>query len=761
MSETAVTPGTGAGTYHERQTYDGYGRPYQHFDAARASRDWEDNVTEVRYNAYGYAHKWVDGVYENGEPRATYREISSQDARGNITGEKLGAGVLRTARTFDAKTGRIGSIRSTVGMVTERQEFGYTWDVLGNLTTRTDTTGATGADGTRNLTETFTYDTLNRLTSSRVGTGPKQTVTYDALGNITRKTGMGGYLYGIGSAGPHAASFAGDATYTYDAAGNLTRENRGGTFTRSLDYTPFNKVSRIVKGAHTVTFAYGPERARYKRTDTSGSNTTTTLYIGSVEKVTHSGSLYEYKRYIAGGAALITEKHETTVENGVSTETETVTTQYLLKDHLGSVAAITGATGAIVQELSYDAWGQRRNAATWGDLTAMARMSFDNSRTTRGFTGHEMVDAVGIIHMNGRIYDPNLGRFIQADPVIQFPDFSQSHNRYSYVLNNPLNATDPSGYFLKKLFRKVVGFAFNGISEILFSKVPVLRQFSTLAYCLSGSPVHCGAAAAGNAYAGGASLKRALQAGVFAYVSAKAFTAVGDYFQSIDAVGGWGHFGAHALTGGILTELQGGEFGHGFLSAGVAFGVGQIGIKQGWSVEAQFVSRVVSAGTVSEVTGGKFANGAVTAAFAFVYSELKYKPRNLRDSLTPEQRKVIEFLEKQGVFRNPEDPFIFEKVADDCSTGICVDYEPTGYAGLVDDMGLHKGYQQRLPSLSRSGEFHLTFQNFQDTGPGIYVHYDAINVMRSPAHAVAHGIHEVLPNGNNKIRYDRRADYGR
>ena len=90
-------------------------------------------------------------------------------------------------------------------------------------------------------------------------------------------------------------------------------------------------------------------------------------------------------------------------------------------------------------------------------------------------------------------------------------------------------------------------------------------------------------------------------------------------------MGGWGHFGAHALTGGILKELQGGEFGHGFLSAGVAFGVGQIGIKQGWSVEAQFVSRVVSAGTVSEVTGGKFANGAVTAAFAFVYNEMKHR----------------------------------------------------------------------------------------------------------------------------------------
>ena len=64
-----------------------------------------------------------------------------------MTGEKLGGGVLRTARTFDAKTGRIGTIRSTVGMTSERQEYGYTWDVLGNLTERTDTTGATGGRG--------------------------------------------------------------------------------------------------------------------------------------------------------------------------------------------------------------------------------------------------------------------------------------------------------------------------------------------------------------------------------------------------------------------------------------------------------------------------------------------------------------------------------------------------------------------------------------------------------------------------------------
>ena len=77
-----------------------------------------------------------------------------------------------------------------------------------------------------------------------------------------------------------------------------------------------------------------------------------------------------------------------------------------------------------------------------------------DSITSRGFTGHEMLDEVGIIHMNGRIYDAKLGRFLQADPIIQDPFDTQSLNRYSYTGNNPLNAIDRSGFsFFKKLFK--------------------------------------------------------------------------------------------------------------------------------------------------------------------------------------------------------------------------------------------------------------------------------------------------------------------
>lgn len=68
---------------------------------------------------------------------------------------------------------------------------------------------------------------------------------------------------------------------------------------------------------------------------------------------------------------------------------------------------------------------------------------------SRGYTGHEHIDNFGLINMNGRMYDPSLGRFLSADPIMQNPTSLQGHNRYSYVLNNPLKYTDPSGYIVK------------------------------------------------------------------------------------------------------------------------------------------------------------------------------------------------------------------------------------------------------------------------------------------------------------------------
>ena len=123
-----------------------------------------------------------------------------------------------------------------------------------------------------------------------------------------------------------------------------------------------------------------------------------------------------------------------------------VTTDYFHADHLGSISVVSNSTGTVITRYTYDAWGVR--VAQTGSLT----------ETHHGFTAHEHLDNVGLIHMNGRVYDPVLARFMSADPYVQTQDNMQSYNRYSYVWNNPLSGADPSGYWnfwksVKAIFR--------------------------------------------------------------------------------------------------------------------------------------------------------------------------------------------------------------------------------------------------------------------------------------------------------------------
>jgi RHS repeat-associated protein len=118
-----------------------------------------------------------------------------------------------------------------------------------------------------------------------------------------------------------------------------------------------------------------------------------------------------------------------------------ITTRYFHTDNLGSIAVITDETGAVAERLSYDAWGKRRNPNGADDPSGHI-----TSQTTRGFTGQEELDDVGLVHLNGRVYDPLIGRMMSADPMVPDPLNAQAWNRYSYVINNPLAFTDPNGY---------------------------------------------------------------------------------------------------------------------------------------------------------------------------------------------------------------------------------------------------------------------------------------------------------------------------
>ena len=188
--------------------------------------------------------------------------------------------------------------------------------------------------------------------------------------------------------------------------------------------------------------------------------------------------------------------------------------------------------------------------------------------------------------MNGRIYDPTLGRFLQADPFIQAPINSQSYNRYSYVLNNPLSYTDPSGYFFKKLFKAIGG------NKFLSTIISIGLNF------IPGCQAWCSAAFnAAITYAVTGSLKGALIGAFVGAISPGGFNP--------------GAFLARATIGGFASRLQGGKFGHGFIAAGASGAAG--GIKNVWG---RIVASAVIGGTVSKITGGKFANAATSASFA-------------------------------------------------------------------------------------------------------------------------------------------------
>ena len=210
--------------------------------------------------------------------------------------------------------------------------------MLGNLLSR--------ADANESLSETFGYDSLNRLTSTTVGVSLSKVFSYDPLGNLLSKSDVGNYVYpAAGQALPHAVmSISGstlNTTFTYDPNGNQT----------------------------------------------------------------------------AGSAAASPTPH------------------------LGSIAVITDETGAVAERLSYDAWGKHRFPNGADDPSGSI-----TSQTTVGFTGQEELADVGLVHLNGRVYDPVIGRMMSADPFVPDPTNGQAWNRFSYVINNPLAFTDPNGY---------------------------------------------------------------------------------------------------------------------------------------------------------------------------------------------------------------------------------------------------------------------------------------------------------------------------
>ncbi|MEM1081667.1 MAG: RHS repeat-associated core domain-containing protein, partial [Pseudomonadota bacterium] len=768
-SDTEIRESSHSFYYFEATRYDKFGRVLVQFDASGGSRG-----DAFKYTPTGHLLSVHDARYrldDAGNPALfTTHQV---DASGRMLHATLGNGI-ELQRTYDPATGEI-ILRGDYdlsGINRYITLFDHHWDDIGNLVWRADLAsaspsyeyyyyddgGISGHPSTgRRLTDVIVSDDFSApisRTQLSANEYALQRIRYDEVGNITCKSDLpggdsgncagahAGYSYGPANNQPHAVRTTGGGllarSYVYDDNGNLTARTHNGITELEIEYTVFNKAASICNGlcnsgVAQTHYGYGPGRARAIKWDQTDATMVRTHYVGAVE-FEYNGPLssahtqqnqgaptFDVARRPFAGVGL--QRLERFDGNQIVQQTH-----YRHTDHQGSLLALTNTFGQIVMsgsnqaQLRYDPWGQRRSSyqaqapawqqwvSTTTPIWAVAMLEY----TPRGYTGHEHLDDHGLINMNGRLFDPLLGRFMQADP---FMEDTGTLNRYTYVHNNPLAYTDPTGYSSWKDWVKVgAAIAIGAVTQ-------------NWAWAAENVLAAIAIGAAGGAVAGAIStgtwdgaLAGAFTGGVFAgmgnYLSNAAWSsqlkAGSDTIRELNTIGRATQITTNAVASGIGSEIQGGKFGNGFVTAAISSTVGGEAINAGGSTEMQFVLSVLVGGTVSELSGGKFANGAVTAAMAFSFGQLgRSGPKRLHggatsttgtlseDQIRSVWQKMREYPEiaaieaEKGEFVLTVDA---SKVTGYYSDGHTININP-GTFGMEFETVMHAGFEESIAHL--------------------------------------------------------------
>ncbi len=465
LKTNTTVPGDAASPFVTERTYDALGRVQTlKYPGPDSFKVW--NV----YNGYGY----LSQVRKTDATGPLFWQANSLNAAGQLTQQTQGnatPGNATIRSTFaydkmfnitDIKHGdRINGVEPVNGV---KKHLTYAYNSTNNLTEQRNLIRSTLPAVDQDYVDRLEYDPLNRLTRKfsfmddhlLQQSFPRDDLTYklNAIGNITHKSDLSvadpNYFYsGIGQ-GPHAVSEVAGNAYTYDANGNMRtgRDFQNGQ-TRTISWFSYNKPFQITETGKSLTLTYDSYRDKIKQffSNTSPATTKTTEYVGSIyEKVINSApGPTEHKYYIYGNSPQPVAMYTTRTSAPLSD------IRYFHYDNLGSLDLITNATGGVVENLSYDPHGVRRNA----DWTATPNKVA--SLTAHGFTNHDHLDDFGLIDMKGRMYDPKIGRFISADPYITDPFLTENLNRYSYVNNSPTNFIDPTGFQELPGFTPVIG----------------------------------------------------------------------------------------------------------------------------------------------------------------------------------------------------------------------------------------------------------------------------------------------------------------
>ena len=548
-------------------------------------------------------------------------ELKEQNAKGQLTKALLGS--TKISNTYDSN-GFLSFVRHEVENKSDLLSLSYSFNAIKNEL------NGRSRGGTMNILEVFEYDENNRLVK---WTNPVTTENhynlYDKEGRIIENNELGRIKF------ENSGKVYQPTGVTLNSRGEELLKNN---LIQTIRYNENNDPIFIEGVRGDVSFEYGLNSMRQK-----------VSFGGKIEEQNHGEGRYT-RYYSEDGSFEVTRDNQTGQEKhilyigGNPYESEIIFAKdyaesegkylFLHKDYLGSILVISDEEGNSVEQRHYDAWGnmthlQIGNGAvlTGEELErAKAQMFLD-----RGYTSHEHFWEVGIIHMNGRLYDPLLRRFLNADENIQDPHNTQNYNKYAYVLNNPLMFNDPSGEFIFTVLAAWLG------SKILAAAI-IGAVVGVASYTI-------GLAVTGNLYQW--NLGGALKSALWGAVSGAVSFGLGELFSASSVVKALGdakfivQAAAHGVSQGVLSVMQGGDFlsgaAGGFFGSLGASGFGAVAREWGSSFGGDVFFGALSGGIGAELTGGNFWQGAVTGGIVAGLNHAMHMEKLATDSNPPEE----------------------------------------------------------------------------------------------------------------------------
>lgn len=429
--------------YFEKQAaYDSYGNVYKETYISNNKSNNVNSTVKVRniYNNAGILYE-----IQNFDTSKKLWKLINLNEKGNPLTMELGNGLTKT-RQYDqfGFVTQINDYNPSTSAYVLKMDYSFNAQ-NGTLYSR--------KNHSFNWLENFSYDNLDRLTS--ISGAVNFTQNYDTRGRITNNTAIGQYNYSSSNRyrlNEISLNANGDSYYQ----------------THSLQQIKYNAFKMPVdifeEGKGRVSFEYSPlgnrSHAYYGGLNVEKSQRNFFKHYSTItpveiieDKVNNTTKIITY---IGGDAYSAPIVHIKNTKAGSSNGYH-----YLHRDYLGSILAITDAVGVIKEQRQFGAWGVVDKFVDSEGKTIFD----DSSLISRGYTGHEHFFEVALIHMNGRMYDAKLGRFLSPDNYIQDPFSTHSYNRFGYVWNNPLKYTDPSGEFIfitAIIIGAVVGAYFGG-----------------------------------------------------------------------------------------------------------------------------------------------------------------------------------------------------------------------------------------------------------------------------------------------------------